>query len=58
MIELILVLALLGLACYVVTAYVSMPEPMKVVIYGVVAIAVVVILVRAFGLDVAVPRIR
>jgi predicted membrane channel-forming protein YqfA (hemolysin III family) len=57
LIELILLLALVGFACYLIVTYIPMPEPMKMLIYVIVAVCVVLILVRVFGLDVAVPRL-
>ena len=59
MITLILVIALAGFLVYLITTYIPMPEPFKLVIYVVVAIALVLYLLNAFGIaDIPVPQVR
>lgn len=58
MIELILVLALVGLLVYLITTYIPMPEPFKTVILVVAAVCVILYLVRLFGVDIPIPRTR
>lgn len=58
MIELILVLALIGCAAYFLVTYVPMLAPFKTLITILAVVFCVLVLVRAFGLDVALPRLR
>lgn len=59
MIHLIIWVALIGLIVYLVTTYIPMAQPFKVVIYVIAAIFVVLLLMSAFGLsDIPVPSMR
>lgn len=49
MITLILTLALVGFIVYLITTYIPMAEPFKMVIYAIAAIACLFVLMRAFG---------
>lgn len=50
MVELILVLALAGFLVYLVTTYIPMPPIFKTIIYVVVAVALILYLMRVFGI--------
>lgn len=50
-IGLILVLVIIGVALYLLEAYVPMAQPIKVLIYVLVVLFVVVILLRIVGVD-------
>ena len=59
MIMLILVLAVCGFLVYLVTTYIPMPPIFKTVIYVIVAIALILYVLQAFGVaDMPVPRVR
>lgn len=58
MLELILMLALIGCAAYFMVTYIPMLEPFKTLIIILAVVFCVVILIRAFGLDMPVPRWR
>lgn len=59
MIMLILVLAICGFLVYLITTYIPMPPVFKTVIYVIVAIALILYVLNAFGIaDVPVPRVR
>ena len=49
LIGLIVVLAVLGFVVYLVTTYIPMPQPFKMVIYVIVAIVLIFFLMRVFG---------
>ena len=58
MITLLITIALIGLIVYLITAFVPMPEPFKIVIYVIAAIFVILVLMRALGIaDPAVPQL-
>ena len=58
MIALILVLALVGFLVYLITTYIPMPQPFKLVIYVIVAVVLILYLMRVFGIaDIPVPRV-
>lgn len=50
MLTLILTLALVGFVVYLVTTYIPMAEPFKMVIYAIAAIACLFVVMRAFGI--------
>jgi hypothetical protein len=56
MIALVLVLAILGVLVYLVETALPMAEPFRIAIRLIVILAVVLYLVRLFGLDLALPR--
>lgn len=57
MIELILVLAICGFLVYLITTYIPMPQPFKLVIYVIVAVVLILYLMRVFGIaDIPIPR--
>lgn len=59
MIQLVIMLVIIGVALYLLEAYVPMDPTIKVVIRAVVAICVVLWLLNAFGVvDIPVPRVR
>lgn len=58
MLELILILALIGCAAYLIVTYIPMMAPFKTLITILAVVFCVLILIRAFGLDVPVPRFR
>jgi peptidoglycan/LPS O-acetylase OafA/YrhL len=55
LVELILILALIGCLVYFITTYIPMAPPFKAVITIVAAVVCILVLVRAFGLDVSIP---
>jgi hypothetical protein len=57
MIELLLFLALIGVIAWALVTYLPMPQPVKTVIVVAAVLICVLILVRALGLDLAVPRL-
>jgi len=50
MLTLILTLALVGFVVYLITTYIPMAEPFKLVIYAIAAIACIFVVMRAFGI--------
>lgn len=59
MIALILTLALVGFVVYLITTYIPMPQPFKMLILAIVAVCVILWLMSAFGIaDVPLPRMR
>lgn len=50
MISLIITLALVGLVVYLITTYIPMPAPFKTMIYAIVAIALILYVMRLFGI--------
>lgn len=58
MITLILGLAVIGLLVYLLEHYVPMSPPFTTAIRVVVVVCIVIYLVRLFGLDLPVPRVR
>lgn len=59
MLYLIVWIALLGLLVYLVTTYIPMAQPFKIVIYAIAAICVLFLLMNAFGLgDIPIPQMR
>ncbi len=63
MISLLILIAIIGVIAWLLTAYVPMPPPIKTVIVIVAVIACVLIALRAFGIiparfDTGVPQIR
>ena len=58
MIELLAILALVGLLAWVLVQLVPMPDAVRTVIIAVAVIACILIVVRAFGIDVPVPQLR
>lgn len=58
LIELIIVLAILGVLLYLVEQYVPMSPPIKTILRVVVVLVIVLWLVRAFVGDIAIPRLR
>lgn len=58
MISLILVLVIVGCLVYLVESMIPMPAPFKIAIRVIVLVCLVLYVVQAFGLDVAVPRLR
>lgn len=51
MIHLIIVLAILGFAAWILLAYIPMPEPIGKVIVGIIAICMIVLLLNFIGID-------
>lgn len=58
LLELIIVLAIIGFVVYMILHYVPMPEPFKIGIIVLCCIVAVLFVVRALGIDVALPRVR
>ncbi len=59
MIELILVLALVGFIVFLITKYIPMPEPFKMVIYVIVAVVLILYVMRVLNIaDIPLPRGR
>lgn len=59
MISLILTLALLGFVLYVITNFIPMAQPFKLLIYALAACGVVLFLMQRLGLtDLPVPHLR
>ena len=50
MISLILTIAIVGLLVYLITTYIPMAEPFKIIIYVIAAIACIFVIMRAFGI--------
>jgi hypothetical protein len=50
MITLILTLAIIGFIVWMLTTYVPMAEPFRVIIYFIAAVAVIFVVMRAFGI--------
>jgi hypothetical protein len=57
MIELLLLMALIGVIAWALVTYVPMAPPVKTIIIIAAAIFCVLLLVRAFGVDIGVPRL-
>jgi peptidoglycan/LPS O-acetylase OafA/YrhL len=58
MIHLIIWIALLGLLVYLITTYVPMAQPFKIVIYVIAAIFVILLLMNTLGIsDPAIPSL-
>lgn len=56
MIHLIIWIALVGLIVYLITAYIPMAQPFKMIIYAIAAIFVVLLVMSTFGIsDPAIP---
>ena len=51
MIALIIVIALVGFVVYLVTTYIPMPQPFKIVIYVIVAVFLIFYLMRVLGIQ-------
>jgi hypothetical protein len=51
MIELLLLMALIGVVAWAIVTYVPMPQPIKTVIIIAAAIFCILLLARAFGID-------
>jgi len=51
MLTLILILAAVGFVVYLITTYIPMAEPFKLVIYAIAAIACIFAVMRAFGIS-------
>jgi hypothetical protein len=58
LIQLIVILAVLGFALYMVLTYVPMPQPVKTVIVGIAVLALVVLILQAIGVDSGLGRVR
>ncbi len=59
MITLILTLALIGFVVYLITTYIPMAAPFKMIIYAIVAVCVILYLMSVFGIaDLPLPRAR
>lgn len=58
LIEFIVLAAVIGLIAYAVTAAFPMPAPIALIIKAAAVLVVLVLLIRALGLDVAIPRVR
>ncbi len=58
LIELIVYIAVIGMIVYFVTTLIPMPAVFKTVIVAVACLVVLLIVLRALGVDVAVPRLR
>jgi hypothetical protein len=50
LVTVLLVLAVIGLIVYLITTYIPMPPPFKIVIYAVAAIALILWLLKSFPL--------
>jgi hypothetical protein len=55
MIELILLMALIGVIAWAIVTYVPMPQPIRTVIIVAAAIFCILLLLRALGLDIGAP---
>lgn len=51
MIMLILTLAIVGFVLWLITTYVPMPQPFKIVIYVIVVVVLIIYLMRVFGIQ-------
>jgi hypothetical protein len=58
LIEFIVVAAVIGLAVYLITTYIPMPEPIRKIIIVVACLVVLLVLVRALVGDIQMPRLR
>jgi hypothetical protein len=58
LLELILIIAVVGAVVYAVTKFIPMPEPFKFAIYAISAIILILFVIRAFGLDIPIARLR
>jgi hypothetical protein len=56
--ELLLYLILLGVGLHLVLTYIEMPPPFKTLITVVVFVVALLLVLRAFGIDVTVPKLR
>ena len=50
MITLIITLAIIGFIVYLITQFIPMADPFKMVIYAIAAIACIFVVMRAFGI--------
>lgn len=58
LIEFIIVATVLGLAVYLITTYVPMPQPVRTIIIVAVVLVLVLILLRGLLGDISLPRLR
>ena len=58
LVEFIFVAVILGLIVYFVNTYLPIPAPIKTIIMVVAVLVVLLILIRAVGFDVPIPRYR
>lgn len=58
LIEFIILVAILGVIIWLITTYIPMPEPFKIVIIFVAVLVVILVLLRALGFDFTIPRMR
>lgn len=58
LIELLVLLALIGFVIYLITTYIPMPQPFKLGIIVLGCLIVLLVIIRVFGLDVHIPRVR
>ncbi len=57
MIALILTLALVGFVVFLITRYIPMPDPFKMIIYAIVAVCLILYIMSVFGIaDIPLPR--
>jgi hypothetical protein len=57
-VEFLLVCALAGVVTWLIVTLVPMPSPVRTVIIAATVVFLVLVFVRAAGLDVAIPRLR
>lgn len=57
LLELLVLLAVIGFLAYIITL-IPMPPPFQSVIIGVAILVCILIVLRAIGFDIAVPRVR
>jgi len=59
LLSLLLVLAIIGFIVWLITTYIPMPQPIRVAIIAVAAIAVILTILRAFGVsDIPLPHLK
>lgn len=56
--ELIFVIAILGLLVWLITTLIPMPDQFKQVIFVLAAIAVLIYILQAFGMNLGLPHVR
>ncbi len=50
LIEFVILIAVIGFIVYLITAFIPMPQPFKIAIYGVAALVLIIALLRVLGI--------
>lgn len=58
LIEFIILVAILGVIVWLLVTYIPMPEPFSKIIIFIAVLVVILVLLRALGFDIAIPRLR